>query len=382
MGTQARIDVCRKKSTQYPVSPTGGKYTMYIGIDLHKEYCYLTALNQKGDIVRSEKIKNTREELTSLAHWIPRGSSIVLEACSTWYSIYDQLTEKGMTVKLAHPLKTRAIAEARIKTDKVDSEILARLLRADFIPEAYVPPQQIREQRDILRYKKSLVTMRTRIKNKIHALLGKNGVTHPFTDLFGKKGRAFLATLTLLSSQRVALDSLLRQLDFYNGEIESLHGHIAHMAQDNDQVKTLMTIPGIDYYSAMIILHEIGDVHRFPSYKKLCSYAGLIPRVHQSGKTHWTGNITKEGNTFLRWILIQITYQIVRHPGDLQSFYQKLKKRKGGKIAIVATARKLLRVIHCMLTRDDTYRFEKTGLTTQKITKMKNEARSLLPRME
>ena len=355
---------------------------MYIGIDLHKEYCYITALNQNGEIVRSEKIQNTREDLESLTHWIPPGSAIVLEACSTWYHIYDHLTGQGMNVKLAHPLKPRAIAEARIKTDKVDSEILARLLRADFIPEAYVPPQQIREQRDILRYKKSLVTMRTRIKNKIHALLGKNGVTHPFTDLFGKKGRAFLATLTLLSSQRVALDSLLRQLDFYNGEIESLHGHIAHMAQDNDQVKTLMTIPGIDYYSAMIILHEIGDVHRFPSYKKLCSYAGLIPRVHQSGKTHWTGNITKEGNTFLRWILIQITYQIVRHPGDLQSFYQKLKKRKGGKIAIVATARKLLRVIHCMLTRDDTYRFEKIELTTQKITKMKNEARSLLPIME
>ncbi len=128
---------------------------------------------------------------------------------------------------------------------------------------------------------------------------------------------------------------------------------IAIVAGEDNDVIILITIPGIDYYGAMIIKNEIGDINRFPSYKELCSFAGLIPKVHQSGDTRWERHITKEGNALLRWILIQVVHQVVRYPRELRKFYFELKKKKGTKIAVVATARKLLRVIYCMLSRKE-----------------------------
>jgi len=123
-----------------------------------------------------------------------------------------------------------------------------------------------------------------------------------------------------------------------------------------------------------IIKNEIGDIERFPGYKELCSFAGLVPRVHLSGNTRWEGHITKEGNALLRWILIQAVHQVVRYPGELRKFYLRLKKQKGTKIAVVATARKLLRVIYCMLTRKENYRYERKALTESKLKRLEKNA--------
>jgi transposase len=211
---------------------------------------------------------------------------------------------------------------------------------------------------------------RTVIKNRTHALLGKNGVKYEFTDLFGVEGRVFMKELDLPRSPRIALDVLLRQLEFMDNEIEQVQKQIAVIARVDEDIRILITIPGIDYYSAMIIKNEIGDIKRFPSYKELCSFAGLLPRVHQSGNTRWEGHITKEGNALLRWILIQVVHQAVRYPGELRKFYLGLKKKKGNKIAVVAAARKLLRVLYCMLTRKENYRYERKALTESKLKRL------------
>ena len=167
------------------------------------------------------------------------------------------------------------------------------LLRADFLPRSYIPSREIRENRELLRLRVQPGKDRTVIKNSIHALLAKNGVKHEFSDLFGGEGTDFLKEIDLLHSQRIALDILLRQLESVNKEIELVQKQIARIARENDEVKRLMTIPGIDYYSAMIIKNEIGEIDRFPDCKKLCSFAGLVPKVHQSANRRWEGHITK-----------------------------------------------------------------------------------------
>ena len=204
--------------------------------------------------------------------------------------------------------------------------------------------------------------------------MAKDGVKHEFSDLFGVEGRIFLREIELAESQRIALDVLLRQLESVDNEVEFVQKRIAMVAKGDEVVIILMTIPGIDYYSAMIIKNEIGEIERFPGYKELCSFAGLVPRVHQSGNTRWEGHITKEGNALLRWILIQAVHQAVRYPGELRKFYLRLKKQKGTKIAVVATARKLLRVIYCMLTRKENYRYERKALTESKLKRLEKTA--------
>ena len=204
--------------------------------------------------------------------------------------------------------------------------------------------------------------------------MAKKGVKHEFSDLFGVEGMNFLREIDLPELQRIAVDVLLRQLESIDKEIEHVQKQIAVIAREDEDIKILMTIPGIDYYSAMIIKNEIGEIKRFLDYKKLCSFAGLVPRVHQSGNTRWEGHITKEGDALLRWILIQVVHQVVRYPGELRKFYYELKKKKSTKIAVVATARKLLRGIYCMLTRKENYRYERKALTESKQKRLEKTA--------
>jgi transposase len=347
---------------------------MYIGIDLHKETCYATTLDKEGEIIDRREFKNNREEWEKYIEEMPRDSKVAVEACSYWYPVCDLLEERGIEMVLSHPSKTRIIAEAKIKTDKVDSKNLAKLLRADFLPQSYIPSKEIRENRELLRLRVQLGKDRTVVKNRIHALMAKNGVKHEFSDLFGVEGMNFLREIDLPELQRIAVDVLLRQLESIDKEIEHVQKQIAVIAREDEDIKILMTIPGIDYYSAMIIKNEIGEIERFLDYKKLCSFAGLVPRVHQSGNTRWEGHITKEGDALLRWILIQVVHQVVRYPGELRKFYYELKKKKSTKIAVVATARKLLRVIYCMLARKENYRYERKALTESKLKRLEKTA--------
>lgn len=353
-----------------PNSDPKGEIRLYVGIDLHKEVCYATTLDKDGEIIDRREFKNEREDWKKFIEEMPRDSKVAIEACSYWYPVCDFLEEHGIEVILSHPSKTRIIAEAKIKTDKIDSRTLAKLLRADFLPRSYIPSREIRENRELLRLRVQLGRDRTVTKNRIHALLGKNGIKHEFSDLFGGEGKRFLKELNLPNSQRITLDVLLRQLNSTNKEMELVQKQIARIAKEDEDIKILMTIPGIDYYSAMIIKNEIGEIERFPSYKELCSFAGLVPRVHQSANTRWEGHITKEGNALLRWILIQIVHQVVRYPGELRKFYLGLTRRKGTKIAVVATARKLLRVLYCMLRRKESYRYERKSITETKLKRL------------
>jgi len=196
--------------------------------------------------------------------------------------VYDSLSQT-CSVKMAHPLKVKAIASARIKTDKIDARTLALLLKAGMIPESYVPPKEQRQARLIVRHRASLVEVRVQIKNRIYALLIKEGIQVPFTDKFGKKGMLFMKALDLGEAQRASLDSLLALLDALNVQVKEADKRVKDYALQDHYASLLATHVGVGHLTALAAASEICDIGRFPSHKKLCSYFGLVPSVYQSG---------------------------------------------------------------------------------------------------
>jgi transposase len=271
-----------------------------------------------------------------------------MEASMNWYYLYDLLETLEIPVTLAHPLRTRAIAEAKVKTDKVDSATLAHLLRADLIPAAYIPPREIRDLRELLRYRAALVRLQTMVKNRIHAILLKHGYQAPVSDAFGVRGREWLATLSLRPVYQQAVHGCLQILDVVHHQIETASGDINQQAKITPAAQRLCTLPGIGPCTALLILAEIGDVSRFPSPKHLVSYAGLAPTVHASGGRVRIGHISKQGSPWLRWILVEAALHAGRKE-PYQALYQRLTKRKGWHTARVAVARELLTKVYWML---------------------------------
>ena len=334
---------------------------IYAGLDLHKNFSVITAMNAQGkEMVRQERVANNGQ-IIKLFQGFNEPVVIAMEATRSWYWLYDLLEENGIEAKLTHPLKTKAIASAKVKNDKIDSRILAHLLRTDLLPQSYVPPKPIRMQRELLRYRASLVKMQTGVKNRIHAILAKNNIAHTFSDLFGKQEKVFLCALPLSETYRMALDGYLSVLDQLEQQIRSVNTKIVVSARDDEDAKLLTTIPGVGYYGALVIKSEIGDINRFPSAKQLCSYSGLVPSTYSSGNTTFHGHITKQGSRWLRWSLAEAMGHCVAKSRHLQAFYWRLQRRKGGKIAKVATERKLLEWIYHMLKERKTF---------QKIEKM------------
>jgi transposase len=311
-------------------------------------------MNEKGKIITQKKLPSNGEIVDFLKEF-GEEMEVAIEATPSWYWLYDSLEDEGFKVKLSHPLKTKAIASAKVKTDKIDSATLAHLLRSNLLPLSYVPEKTIRLNRELLRYRASLVKVQTRVKNKIHTILAKNNVTHSYTDLFGKQGIAFLQSLTLTENYKIALEGYLTVLDAVRKEIRLASSKVKQLAEEDRDSLLLMTIPGMGYYSALLTKSEIGDIKRFRSAKQLCSYAGLVPSTHASGNTCFHGHITKQGSRWLRWILVEAAIHAVKRPGILRRFYFKIERKKGGQIAKVATARKLLEWIYHILRDGRTY---------------------------
>jgi len=205
-----------------------GEYPVCIGIDVHKKYSYVAIVDETGEIVEEMRIENTKQSLEQFASKY-KGAKAVIEATGNYRFIYDIL-EKHMDVKLAHPYKTRAIAEARIKNDSLDAKMLANLLRANLIAESYVPPKEVRELRDLTRTRKSLIEDRNRLKNRVHAILSRNGVID-YPNPFTKKGKEYLETIDLPEIDRELLEINLSIIDKINEEIKRIDRIIQEKAK-------------------------------------------------------------------------------------------------------------------------------------------------------
>jgi transposase len=343
---------------------------VYVGIDVHKKYCQAALMNEQGQITHELRFDNNSEGATTLINLAKSVNShvkaVVEPSANFWIRIYDKLEDEGVNVKLSNPLRTKAIAEARIKTDRIDAKTLAYLLRGDLVAESYVPTRKNRERRALIRHRASLIQMRVDLKNRIHALLDKHELTYNYTDLFGKQGLDWLRNLQLPTPDQEILQSSLRIVETLNEQIRSMDIQIAKDATSEEKAKLLMTMPGVDYYAAMVLLSEIGDIHRFNSDEKLVSWVGLAPQVHQSGETNWTGHISRKGSKRARWILGQCAQSARQHDPRMREFYERIERKHGSQKAIVAVARKMLAIMYVMLIRNEPYHGENRQLTEQK----------------
>jgi transposase len=333
-----------------------------VGCDQHKNYCYMVALNEDNTIVNKQRIDHDdRERLTTYFKELPEKSQIAIEACGYEAWLCDLAESCGLDVHLAHPLKTKAIAEAKIKTDKIDAITLAQLLSADLLPEAYFAPQEIRERRYLLRFRQYLVKQQTSVKNRIHSIVDRLGLERPkITDLFSPVGIQWLTQLELSDIYGKALTEHLAILSFTKEQIKKIEKQIALILKDDPLADILETVPGIGKFSAFLLLAEIGPIERFNSPDRLCAYAGLVPSVHQSGKTEYYGSITKQGNKFIRWILIEASQRAIKQDPGLLSFHSRIEFKKGRNTATVAVARKLLTYIYQVLSKKEPYKLHKS----------------------
>ena len=210
-----------------------------VGIDLHRNRSHIAVIDEHGELTLSKRIVNGRETFLELLGGLEGETQIAVEATYGWEWLAELLEDAGYDIHLAHPLRTRAIAAARVKTDAVDAKTLAHLLRADLLPEAYVAPRELRDLRELLRHRIALTAMRSALKNRVHAILAKHGITREHSDLFGKGGRQFLAALELREAPRARLDSLIALICDFDREIDATSKEIDQRAKADDRVDVL-----------------------------------------------------------------------------------------------------------------------------------------------
>lgn len=322
---------------------------VFIGMDLHQRTSTLVVKDRDGEVLDERKIETTPKAVSEyLAGY--EGASLAVEPVSQWYFYADLIESLGLEVHLAHPRKVTAIASARIKTDAIDAGVLCDLLRGNLLPEAYHAPKEVRDWKDAARFHVSLVQLRVKVKNKIHSILWRNGLSAEET-LWTRAGRRWLDELLLPEPSRTNLTEYCRVLDELEEKIRAAGKRIERMVGENEDARLLTTIPGISHLSALTIMAEIGTIDRFPSAKKLMGYAGIVPATYSSGGVTRHGKLTKTGSRYLRWILIEAAHHQVRSRKvrGFGTFYSRMKGRKGSSAASVATARKLCAVIWRML---------------------------------
>jgi transposase len=321
----------------------------HIGVDLHQRFCYLTAMDASGKKLKQSQIVNEGAALRAWLRQVPGPRQVVVEASGFWPAFVRAVEPEAERIVMVHPLRVKAIASARLKNDKVDSETLAHLSRADLLPEAWMANEATQQLRLLTRLRITLGQVRAKAKNQLQAVLHQEGFLKPVSDVFGKKGRAWLSELPLSPGGRRAVQVWLRQIDHLDEEIAEQKRELERLAADDARARWLQTVPGIGPYSAMVILAEIGDIERFPNKRALASYAGLTPMVRESAGKRKRGGIGRHGSGTLRWILLQVAQVAARYSPAARAWIVKLKQRKPPQVALIALARKLLTAAWALL---------------------------------
>ena len=319
-------------------------------MDISTKNIVCTTLDENGNVVRKDDVANSFEKLGEFLDNFSPGDNFVMESTGFYEPLYDFIESRGFDVILANPLKIKLIAESRMKNDDVDSEILAKLLRASWIPESYVPPRDIREMRRTVRTRIQIKQTMRSYKNRIRFELLRLHLDYE-VDPFTWKGNVFLRNL---KSPRI--DSYLNVLKGLEEEVKKVDSQLAEHSSI-EEVKLLMTIPGIGLFSALLIYSEIGDISRFRDSSKLLAYTGMIPSVRQSADVVHYGHITYQGSRYLRWIIVEAVHSHMRFdPGSsVSKFYRRVSKGKKKGRAIVAAANKLMKIVYWVLKEKRPY---------------------------
>jgi transposase len=346
-----------------------------IGLDVHRESAQI-AIWEDGVVRQAGQIALCDEKLRIFAEGLGPEDEVAIEATCNTHAIVRLIEPHVARVIVSNPMKTRAIAEAKVKTDKVDAEILAQLLAADYLPSVWVADEGTQALRRQVARRAHIVRQRTRLKNQVQSILHRNLVPRcPAADLFGIKGRCWLANQPLPADEELAVQALLRQLDFHAQELRIIDTALGRIGLERPEVRRLMTIPGVDATVALSIVAAVGDFRRFARPEQLVSYLGLNPRVKQSGgqpASH--GRITKQGRAHARGMLVEAAWVAVKTPGPLRAFFERVRSRRGMQIAVVATARKLAVLCWTMIERGEDYAFARSSLTEKKLRKLELRA--------
>ena len=315
----------------------------HVGIDLHRQTLMVAAVDDEGNARAARRIdcqdrQTILETMRSLQPF-----RAVIEATGTYRWLHDLLAPLG-TVLLAHPLRLRAMVQRRSKTDKLDSQLLANLLRINQIPLAYIPPEGYQQLRDVTRHRARLSRQAAVAKTQLRGLLARHNLAAPYRSAFGIRGCRWFREQEFGPVDNLVRDELLLRLDHYRRQLALIDERLEELRSQFPEVEALLAIYGIGLYTALLIIGELGEVSRFRSGRQVGSYAGLTSRVRQSGDHCYRGAITREGSPWLRWILVEAAMKATRDDPPLKNFYQRVRKRSGVKIARVAVARKLAEI--------------------------------------
>lgn len=327
----------------------------YIGLDCHKKYDHATMIDTETGEIKVKKLIHLKEEYAEFIGG-KDDTRLVMESCWNWCKTYELVKDLVEEVTLAHPLKVRAIASAKIKTDAIDSRTLTELLMADLIPQAHLRKAENRIKQRVIRHRAFLITMRTRLKCRIHdlvdsQLLPREVIEVKPTNIFSKKGVKWLHSLELVTEEERRMSkSYLTLLDAINQEISSSNNMIKEIYDKDRDAQLLATIPGIGVTLSALISTEIDGIERFKSSSKLCSYAGLVPSTHSSGGKTYHGRITSEGNRWLRWGLIEAVVPASYGDAGIRQQLNDLRKVKSGNVAKTIMARRLLKIVYRVLS--------------------------------
>lgn len=340
---------------------------MFFGLDVHKQFIQICGLDEKGEVVQQRKIKATPDDIKKFASELDCTDQIVLETTFHSWAICSLLAKSGCKVLVANAIQVKAIAHARVKTDKIDARILAQLLRSGFIPEVQMPDAETWELRQLVSHRRFLVKERTAAKNGVHAVLSRRLVEYGDKYLFSAPGRQWLKSLELNDTERFILENTLAMLDDLERRVEAVEQRIREGAMRKREAQLLITIPGVHVTVAMGLLSAIGDIKRFASPKQLAAYFGLVPSVSQSGDKCFHGSITKTGRSTARWLAIEAANGLARTEGPLAAAFHRIKRKKGHNVALTALARKLVVMVWHMLTEQQPYRYAPVARTRQKL---------------
>ncbi len=343
----------------------------FIGLDVHRDWCDV-AIYEDGSVRSCGRVPTAPDKLELFAQSLGPDDRVALETTGNALSIARIIEPHVAGVLVADTRNVRAMTHAKVKNDRVDARMIAKLLAAGMLPGVWICDEATRVLRRRIARRTQLVRGRTRARNQIHATLIRNlGGRGPARDILAKKGREWLQSLELPADERATIASCMREADFLARELAQVDHEIARYAVNNAEIRRLMTIPGIDVTTAATLMATIGRIDRFASPRHLVGYLGLDPRSRQSGLgTVQHGHISKQGSATARHVLCEAAHATMRSPGPLRAFGQRVRKRRNNKIATVAVARKLACLTWQLLTTQQDYIYERPALTFRKLRQL------------
>lgn len=326
--------------------------TRYIGLDIHKHYLVAIGVDQDlQQVFGPQKVKWDQFEA-----WMERNltqkDSLVLEMTTNTWEVHDLMIDRVHSVTVVHPPHVKLIVRAQAMTDSKAALALAQLHAAGLLPGIWVPPQEVRDLRALVAQRDKMRKMSTTAKNRLQNALHRHHILAPRGNAFAQKNRSFWEELDLLPAEKTILLSDLDTLDFADKQKEILEEELGKLAAADDRVPLLVQLPGVGLLNAVSILAAIGDIHRFPTAKKLVGYAGLYPRFHQSGMSYSSGKLVSHGRRDLRWAMVEAAIHASRHHPHWKKVYRRLEPRLGAKKTLVAIGRKLLIAVWHLLSEE------------------------------